>query len=230
MDDGNVHSSGARVNPVKAELVAVSFVNGLDRVSDVVQKTRESLEAPSLAALGFPALAVVLEGTERDEGVVRGATTKHFCTRVADVRVAHGLLGSAVVVIEFTTKQVQPVLEKQNSVVHEVRGTSLDQEDLLVRKVVRETTGDNTSCSTATNNDKVKVVFRVRRKVCGSHYVLYMSSERCRDRTRRETGVKKGRETQMAIISGGTVYKASMQAAPATVQPCSFTLPRTYRA
>jgi len=166
VDDGDVHGSGARVNPVQAELVAVSLVDGLDRVSDVVQKTGEGLEAPSLAALGLPTLAVVLEGAERDEGVVGRASTQNLCTRVADVGVAHGLLGGAVVVVELTTKEVQPVLEQKDSVVHEIRRTGLNQEDLLVRKVVGETAGNNTSCSPAAHNDKVKVR---RVKFCSRH-------------------------------------------------------------
>jgi hypothetical protein len=41
-------------------------------------------------------------------------------TRVPDVRVAIGLLGGGVVVVELTTEEVQPVLEEENAVVQVV--------------------------------------------------------------------------------------------------------------
>lgn len=155
MDDGDIHGRGARIDPVEAELVPVVFVHGLDRVAQVVQHAGEGLEGPAFAALGFPSLAVVLEGAERDEGVVRGAPTEHLCARVADVRVAHGLLRRAVVVVELAAQQVEPVLEQEHAVVHEVAGAGLDQEDFLVGQVFRESRGNDTaSCATA-HDDKV---------------------------------------------------------------------------
>lgn len=73
VDDGDVEGLGARVDPVEAELVAVVLVDGLDRVAQVVEHAGEGLEAPALAALGLPPLAVVLEGSEGNERVVRRA-------------------------------------------------------------------------------------------------------------------------------------------------------------
>lgn len=59
------------------------------------------------------------------------------------MRVAHGLLGGAVVVVELAAEEVQPVLEEQHTVVHEVAGAGLDQEYLLVRKVFGEARGND---------------------------------------------------------------------------------------
>jgi hypothetical protein len=48
----------------------VLLVHGLNGVAQVVKYAHEGLEAPALAALSFPPLAVILKRPERDEGVV----------------------------------------------------------------------------------------------------------------------------------------------------------------
>lgn len=70
LNDGNVHSFRAGVDPVEAELVTVPLVDRLDGVAEVVEHTHEGLEAPANAALLFPPLAVVLKWSERNESVV----------------------------------------------------------------------------------------------------------------------------------------------------------------
>ena len=70
LDDGDVHSLGAGVNPVDAQLVAVPLVNGLWGGAEVIKDTHEGLEAPPDAALLLPPLAVILEWSERDKSVV----------------------------------------------------------------------------------------------------------------------------------------------------------------
>jgi hypothetical protein len=87
IDDGDSQCSGARLDPVLAQLVAVSVVDGLDGVAQVVEHAGEGLERPALTAHFFPHAAVVLEGTEGDESVVAGATTEYLGSRVSDVAV-----------------------------------------------------------------------------------------------------------------------------------------------
>lgn len=87
LNDGNVHSTGASLDPVLAKLVTVTGVHGLNGVAQVINDTGEGLKVPALAALGHPVAAIILEGTERDESVVAGATTQDLCARVADMAV-----------------------------------------------------------------------------------------------------------------------------------------------
>lgn len=102
----NVQSLGAAVHPVDTELVPVPLVHGLYSVLEVVQATCEGLEVPARAALCLPSLRIVFKGTERNEGVVARAATEDFGARVADVGVAHWLLGCAVVIVEVTADEV----------------------------------------------------------------------------------------------------------------------------
>jgi hypothetical protein len=48
-------------------------VHGLDGVAQAIDDAGEGLEVPTLAALGDPVLAVILEGAEGDESVVARA-------------------------------------------------------------------------------------------------------------------------------------------------------------
>lgn len=171
MNDGDVESSAARLDPVNAELVPVALVDGVDVVAEVVQQAGHGLEVPASAALLLPHLHVVLEWTERDECVVAGASTEHLCSRMSNVRVTHGLLSGAVVVVELASEQVQPILEEKDAVIHEIRRTSFNQEDLLVGEVLGEPAGNDTASSATTDYDKVIVALRVLREVCGSHLV-----------------------------------------------------------
>lgn len=146
-NDGDVHSGGASLNPVLAELVAVTSVNGLNGIAEVVQNAGEGLKGPALATLLFPPLAVIFKRTERDEGIVAGATAQDLSARMTDMAVAcvsrklttetssfqisskscvrsnrfkaythtrerkdsgvqhtHGLLGSGIVVVQFSSQ------------------------------------------------------------------------------------------------------------------------------
>lgn len=87
-DNGDVHGGGARLNPVLAELVPVALVDGLERVAQIVNNTGEGLERPTFAARFLPQAGIVLEGSERDEGVVAGAATEDLGARVTDITVA----------------------------------------------------------------------------------------------------------------------------------------------
>jgi len=64
LDDGDVHSTGAGLNPVLAELVLVTGVHGLNGVTQTIDQTGEGLKIPTLATLGYPVAAVILERTE----------------------------------------------------------------------------------------------------------------------------------------------------------------------
>jgi hypothetical protein len=88
---------------------------------------------------------------------------------VPDVRVAIGLLGGGVVVVELTAEEVQPVLEEENAVVQVVRRAGLDEEDLLVGHVLGEAGSDNAASGTATDNDKVIAARLGAGDVRGSH-------------------------------------------------------------
>jgi hypothetical protein len=113
---GNVHSSRAGLDPVFADLVSVSRVHWLDLVAEIVDEAHHGLEVPSFASQTLPNLAVIFERSERDESVVRRATTEHFGARVSDVRVAWrtldlepsellrgklaiGLLGGSIIIV-----------------------------------------------------------------------------------------------------------------------------------
>lgn len=71
---------------------------------------------------------------------------------------AIGLLRSAIIIIEFTTKQSKPFLEFENFVVVKVTGSTFDHENLLVGKVLGQSACSDTASCTTTNNDIVKVI------------------------------------------------------------------------
>lgn len=100
LDDGNVHGAGTSLNPVPAELVAVAGVHRLESVAQVVNDAGEGLKVPTLAALGHPVTTIILERTERDEGVVTRATTQDLRAGVADMAVTCGERVSILVSID----------------------------------------------------------------------------------------------------------------------------------
>jgi hypothetical protein len=59
----------------------------LNGIAQVVQNAGEGIKGPALAALLFPPLAVIFERTERDKGVMTGATAENLGTRVTDMAV-----------------------------------------------------------------------------------------------------------------------------------------------
>ena len=71
------------------------------------------------------------------------------------MRVAVGLFGGAIVVVKLASKEVEPVLEQQYTVVHEVAWAGLDQEDLLVGQVLGESRGNDTASCASSDDDKV---------------------------------------------------------------------------
>lgn len=106
-------------------------VDGLHGVAEIIDHTSEGVEAPALAAFALPHFAVVFKRAEGNEGVVARAASQHLCPRMANVavtctvlsaffllvnysqclaRLTHGLFGRAVVIVEFTAQQAQPVL------------------------------------------------------------------------------------------------------------------------
>ncbi|KAA6412656.1 MAG: hypothetical protein FRX48_03648 [Lasallia pustulata] len=88
LDNRDPERGGARVHPILAQLVAMPCVDRLHRVAQVVEHAGEGLKGPAGAAEGFPDPAVVREGPEGDERVVRGAAAEDFGARVADVGVS----------------------------------------------------------------------------------------------------------------------------------------------
>ena len=85
---------------------------------------------------------------------------------------AIGLFSGSIVVIKVTTKQCKPFFELENLVIVEIARASLDQEDLLLGEVFRQSASNDTaSCSTADNNI-VKVIDLRGGDVLSSHLVL----------------------------------------------------------
>lgn len=70
VNDGNVKGRGTGLNPILAQLVAVTGVDRLERVAKVVNVTSDILKGPAFAALSNPAVHVVTERTEGNESVV----------------------------------------------------------------------------------------------------------------------------------------------------------------
>jgi hypothetical protein len=64
-------------------------VHGLDGVAQTIDDAGEGLEVPTLAALGDPVLAVILEGAEGDESVVARAAPQDLGARVTNMTVAY---------------------------------------------------------------------------------------------------------------------------------------------
>jgi len=101
---------------------------------------------------------------------VAGASTEDFCARMTDVRVAHGLFGGGVIIVELASEQVEPVLQQQDTIVHEIRRASFDEENLLVREVFGESASNDTASGTAADNEKVIVVGSVSWEMCSSRH------------------------------------------------------------
>lgn len=87
-DDGDAHSGRTGLDPVFADLVAVSWVHGLDLVAQVVDEAHHGFEVPSCAAQTFPYLTIIFEGSEGDQGIVGGAASEDFGAGVSDVGVS----------------------------------------------------------------------------------------------------------------------------------------------
>lgn len=180
-DDGDVHGVAAGQYPVLAQGVAVTGVDGLNGVAQLVHQAHEVAEGPAFGAERLPDLQVVLEGAEGDEGVVRGAATEDLGSRVADVRVAHGLLGGRVVIVELAAEEGQPLAQVEHPIVHEVAGAGLDHEDPLVREVLGQARGDDAAGGASTDDDIVVAVSigggDVRGRHCGRGSRVGLSEE-----------------------------------------------------
>lgn len=71
--------------------------------------------------------SIVVETSERGE----------YCTI--------GLLDSAIVIVKFSSEEIEPLFEVEDSIIHEITGSCLDQEGLLVGKIFCETRGNDTA-------------------------------------------------------------------------------------
>jgi hypothetical protein len=155
VDDGNAHGLGAGLDPVLGQLVTVTRVDGVQLVAEVVNMAHHVLKVPALAALSNPSLHVMTEGTERDQGVVRRATTEDLGARVPNVAVAIGLLSCAIVVVEVTAEEAEPLSEVENVAEVEVGGASLDHENLALGEVGGEARSEDATSRAAADNDVV---------------------------------------------------------------------------
>lgn len=82
------------------------------------------------------------------------------CNQTRGVRLTHRLFCGTVIIVELTTKQVQPLLQIEDAIVHKIARTGLDEKHLLVREILGQPRGDDTaSCATA--NDYIVVLIRV---------------------------------------------------------------------
>jgi hypothetical protein len=80
------------------------------------------------------------------------------------------LLCCAIVVIQLSAEEAEPLPQIQDTVIHIITRASLDKENPLVREVLGKTGCDNTSCRTSTDNHIV-IPFGVRDgKLCSSHF------------------------------------------------------------
>ena len=70
----------------------------------------------------------------------------------------HGLLRRRIVIVQISSQQLQPVLQQQDAVVHEVARTTLDEQNAHAREILSQPAGDNTAGRTAANNDIVIAV------------------------------------------------------------------------
>lgn len=98
-----------------------------------------------------------------------GATAEDFGARVSDVRIAHWLLSGAIIIVELSSEQVEPLLEEKDSVIHVIGRAGLDQQDALVGEILGQTTGNDTASCAAADDNKVVGVLVGRREVSGRH-------------------------------------------------------------
>lgn len=144
-------------------------VDWLEGVSQFVGVAHHVVKVPALAALLDPAVHVMTEGAERNQGVVRRAAPEDLGAGVTDVRVAHGLLHGAVVIVQLSSQQRKPLAKIEDLVEVEVGRASLDQQHLALGQVGREPGGNDAASSTAANNDVVVRGLGALRKVLRSH-------------------------------------------------------------
>lgn len=164
MNNGDVESRGTGLDPVLAQLVAVTGMHRLESVAQVVNVSSDILKGPALAALSNPAVHIMAERAKRDESVVRRAASKDFGSRVTDMAVAHGLLCRAVVVVQLAAKQSQPLSQVKHMVEVEIRGPSLDKEDAALRQIGRESRRNHAASGASADDDVVEGRAAVVRK------------------------------------------------------------------
>lgn len=86
---------------------------------------------------------MLLEDARLEIDRVRNAGRMYICHTIR-------LFGGAIIIIQLSSKQVEPLFEVQNAIIHEIAGTSLDQEDFLVRKIFGEARCDDTALESTT--------------------------------------------------------------------------------
>jgi hypothetical protein len=84
-DDWDVKCSRAGFNPIFADLVAVTRVNWLDLVSEIIDESHHGLKIPAFASHAFPHLTVIFKWPEGNQGIVRGAASENFGSGVSDM-------------------------------------------------------------------------------------------------------------------------------------------------
>lgn len=73
-------------------------------------------------------------------------------------RLTHWLFRSRVIVVQFSAQQIEPVLEFQHAVVHEITRTGFNQERALVRQVLGQPRRNHAAGRAAANNHIVVAV------------------------------------------------------------------------
>lgn len=142
------------VDEVPGDRVPVGVVDGDDVVAQPGEVGIHGCRVPAVGAGLRPLVPVGGQGLEGDEGVVRGAAAQHPRTAVADVRVAPGLLGGGVVVVELTAEQAHPSAQGEDVVAADVAGAALDDGDADVR-VFGQPGGDDGSGGATADDDVV---------------------------------------------------------------------------
>ena len=82
----------------------------------------------------------------------------------------HRLLGGLVAIVVLTAEKVEPVLQEQHIVIHEVTRTGFKEKDSLLREILSQPAGNNAPCGTSSDNEIVEnVSVRSRESVCSHH-------------------------------------------------------------
>jgi len=88
------------------------------------------------------------------------------------------LFSGSIIIVQLTAKQAKPFLQVQDTVIHKITGTTLNDQSTLVGEVLSQTCGDHATSSTATN-DNIVIAINIDsgKLVSGSHVEYTQVSE-----------------------------------------------------
>lgn len=74
------------------------------------------------------------------------------------VTISHWLILDRVIVVKFAAQKTEPILQQKHPIVHEVRGTSFDQQDLTLWEIYCQAIRKDAASGTSSDYDEVKTV------------------------------------------------------------------------